>query len=100
MFGVESSVDPISPWFNVLLQTGAFGLLAYIVVLLFPKHSKELRQERENRDKLFSDELEKLQAKFAERNEAITQAINRQTETLVQQMRENIRTIMEDRKRQ
>ncbi len=74
--------DPISGWLSVFLQTGALGMLAYIIAVLYPKQSKESRDEREVRDKIFLEGLHDM-----------SDSIRGQTKELVARMDDRSREI-------
>jgi hypothetical protein len=76
------SADPFGGWGTMILQAGAFGLLTYVVVFMYPRASKEAREERESRDQLFSGMVHTLQEKFEERNEKIVASVEKQTQAL------------------
>ena len=73
------SQDPTLPWIQLFVQTGSLGILAYIVARLVPQLSKEARQEREAKDLLLQRMVDALQMQFAARNQALVEAIARQT---------------------
>lgn len=85
--------DPVGGWGSLVLQAGAFGLLAYIVTMLYPRQQKEIREEREKRDQMFMNMIDVLQNKFNERNERISQAIKDQTVSLLTQMKDDAKTV-------
>ena len=71
--------DPTTPWLSLILQGGAFTLIVYIVCRLYPAEAKAAREERYSRDKVMTDLIERLQAKFEERNERLIESIDKQT---------------------
>lgn len=79
LFAQMPPTDPITAWGSLFLQAGAFGLLVYIVVRLYPQTAKESREERELRDKLFSQIVSGQEVKFDERNKNVVLAIKEQT---------------------
>jgi hypothetical protein len=79
---IPSSADPLNGWGTLILQGGAFMLLVYIVVWMYPKAAKEQREERETRDQLFADLVKGLQDKDEKRSDKILEALYEQTGTL------------------
>lgn len=71
---------------SLVLQGGAFGLLAYIVAVLAPRMFAAAREEREARDKAFAVLVEGLQSRFEERTKALIEAMENQTRMLTAQM--------------
>jgi hypothetical protein len=63
--------SPLQGWAAVLLQGGAFALVVYMVVVLFPQTHKEVVAEREAL-------INTLQTKFDERNNRLVDIENRQ----------------------
>ncbi len=76
-------------WFSLVIQVGAFGLLTYMVVVMYPKQQKDLRDEREKRDKLFLAMITDLQARFTERNALVVDAMKEETR-LSREMLDNL----------
>lgn len=64
-------------------------LLAYIVIVIWPKVNTESRKERESRDKIFSSMIELMQEKFEHRNQSLIIAMEKQTKEMIEEMREN-----------
>lgn len=91
-FGIP---DPLGGWASIILQAGAFGLLTYVVVVLFPRTMKEQTEERERRDKSFSTIVSSLQHEFERRNERIEKAIRDQTITLITELKDQNKIIRE-----
>lgn len=73
-------------WMQLLLQGGAFALLAYIVVQLAPRLMSESRRERENREANFAALINTMQEKFETRNQILASSIVEQTRRLVAEM--------------
>jgi hypothetical protein len=75
--------DPLGGWASLGVQGVMTGLLAYIVVYLYPAAAKEARAERELRDANFSKLVSDLEVKFEARNEFtirnLITAIDKQT---------------------
>lgn len=88
-------MDSVSPWASLLLQGGAFGLVTYIVVKLYPAAAREARAEREARDAMFSTTIQMLQTKFDERSDRIIGSISDQTDTLAASIADSARSIKE-----
>lgn len=80
-------------WPSVFLQAGAFGLLAYIVIVLYPKSVSEARVEREQRDIRYETLVHLLQGKFEERNNAIVNAVRDQTESWIEELKREVEVI-------
>lgn len=74
--------DGLSGWFQVVIQLGALGLLAYLVSVIGPKHFREERDERQQRDNQFLTHAQLLQDKFQDRNALLIQHIEKQTAVL------------------
>jgi hypothetical protein len=88
--------DPFSGWGSLLLQGGAFVLLAYMVIRLAPQLFKEMREEREARDTKFATAIDNLQNKYDERNESITQTIAATSKDANDVIRELSRTFRDE----
>lgn len=73
--------DPLNGWGNLILQGGAFVLLAYIIVVMVPKILGEMRVEREARDQNFTRLMDALQDRFDSRNAVLAQSIRDQTDS-------------------
>ena len=82
--------DVVTPWFNIILQVGSFGLLTYIVVAMVPRSMQEARAERECRDKEFAKALTDSEERCAERNLQIIKAIEAQTSSINITLRDGI----------
>jgi hypothetical protein len=78
---VTPIADPISPWLSILLQGGSFGLLVYIVVVVYPNSAKEARTERETREEVYTKAIDKIENKFDERNNILVAALGIQAES-------------------
>ncbi len=87
--------DPSVGWGSLILQAGAFGLLTYIVIVLYPKQQKDVREERERRDDVFKSMLDTLQTKFEDRNREIVSALKEQTDSIVTEMHEDAKMVRE-----
>ncbi len=78
--------DPLGGWGTLVLQGGAFALLAWIVMRLAPAVLKDAREEREKRESIFTAVIGALQDRQDTRNkeivDAIEKAIDRQTTLL------------------
>lgn len=90
---------PSDPW-TACLQAGAFGLLTYIVVWMYPKSQREAREEREIREKhieklmetarqerreerdRFEGMVAEIHVQFNTRNDRIIAAVKDQTKEL------------------
>lgn len=68
---VIQTMDPTAAWAAVIIQGGAFMLVVYIVVRLYPQMSKESGEERERREMRLVGLVDSLQVKFEERNNKI-----------------------------
>lgn len=75
----QVSSDSVPPWLSVFLQGGAFLLVVYIVIIVYPKAAKEAREEREARDARFVTVIDTLHGKFDERNTHVVAAVKEQT---------------------
>lgn len=80
-----AQLDP--NWLQVILQLGALGILAALILVIYPKLTRESSEERAKRDKQHAETIEKLQEKFDERNRALVDAVERQTERLIAEMK-------------
>jgi len=89
MAQTPAASEPLGGWGNLLLQGGAFALLAYIVIRIYPQGTKEARDEREKRDALFGDLITNLQTKFEERNAAVVAELRVQTAALAAVIKES-----------
>lgn len=74
--------DPVAPWGALILQGGAFALLAYIVIVLAPRMLTEAIKERQQRDESFSLLVGAIQDRFEVRNREIILALQEQTRIL------------------
>jgi type II secretory pathway pseudopilin PulG len=74
--------DPLGGWMTVVIQGGALGLLAVLIIYILPREAENNRKEREAREILQNRTLETLQEKFETRNAKIVDAIENQTRTL------------------
>ena len=86
---VAMPVDPFGGWISLLMQAGALGLLAVIVIKLFPQQQRDLQSERERRDALFTAALTAAQEKFSDRNKLVVEAIKEQTKVLLDRSKED-----------
>jgi hypothetical protein len=86
MLLAQVQADPFGGWGGLLLQGGAFVLLAYIVIVLAPRMFKESRDEREKRDALFQSVLTDLTKSHDNRTTAIIGAIHEQTDAMTKAM--------------
>lgn len=66
--------EVLPTWSDTAIQYGAFGLLTYIVVWMYPRAAADARAERENRDRLLTEALKNQTA-------TITDAIAEQTKS-------------------
>ena len=91
----QVATDPLGGWASLILQGGAFALLTYIIVYMWPKESSNARDERIKREVVFTAALEDMSAKFDKlvttmnnkfdaRNDRVVVALEKQTETLRQ----------------
>lgn len=71
--------DGIAPWISVVVQGGAFALIAYLITVLEPKRRDEERAEREKRDATFERIIERTYAEFDKRTDKTVTAIKEQT---------------------
>ncbi len=97
LFAQALSTDPMGGWGSLVIQGGAFGLLAWIVIVLGPKTLKEAREalreareEREHRDAKFVAMAEMQEAKFAERNANIVHEIEKQTAAIMKFLEQSV----------
>lgn len=77
-----AQVEPVAasaPWLSFIIQCGSFGLICYIIAVMWPRSQTETRHEREKRDERFEQMLKTLHEKFSERNEKIVTAVRDQT---------------------
>lgn len=92
--------DALTPWMSLTLQAGAFGLLVYIVVRLYPSEAKEARDERERREtrlqaitnvyaETMQEVVDKLQRGFEDRNSKVVAALEKQTERMEAALKES-----------
>lgn len=95
MLATEAIADPMSGWPSLILQGGAFMLLAYVVIRIAPSMMKDMRDERETRDLRFERVVALLQTSFLERNATILDAIKRQTDSWVDEIRSNTKALQE-----
>lgn len=79
---------PLGGWGNLILQGGAFGLLTYIVVWMYPQSQKVNREEREKRDASFATLATVMQEHFETRNNFLIRAIQDQTDRLARKLDE------------
>jgi hypothetical protein len=56
------AVDPAAGWLSVIIQSGSFGLIAYLIVVGWPKFQKTVREERAEDRKEFGELLAKANA--------------------------------------
>lgn len=86
-------------WPSLLLQTGCFGLVVYIVTWMYPQHVKEMRAERESRDIRHDASIASmltefkgmtiiLQERFEARNEKLIKAIEARSDSWKEARRE------------
>ena len=92
---LAQTIEPLGGWGQLMIQAGAFGLLTYIVVFLFPTMRKEERDEREKRDAAFQAVIDALHEKFDERNSSIVDAVKDQTISLTTAMRDGEKSTRE-----
>lgn len=86
---VATNTDPFGGWGSLVLQGGAFGLLVYVVTVMYPRAAKDQREEREKQDEVFRKTLSDLQMRFEARNDKITVAVNAQTDKLATALTQN-----------
>lgn len=79
-------VDPMAGWISLVVQLGALGILAYVVMYLAPQLMREVRADRAGMDERHARTLELLQTKFEARTSLTVAAIERQTERLERAM--------------
>lgn len=65
----QANVPPLEP--GTLLTSGCFGLVCYIVAVLYPSESQKSRDAGERRDKLFIEVLQQVKKSADERNDKI-----------------------------
>ena len=87
--------DPLGGWASIILQAGAFGLLAYVVIWMFPSVMKDQAEERIARDRHFAMIVASLQVEFGKRNERIENAIRDQTISLTTELKDQNKMIRE-----
>jgi formiminotetrahydrofolate cyclodeaminase len=73
---------PLGGWGLLVIQGGALGLLAVLIIYILPKESESNRKERESRDAIQVKMIETLQERFEMRNSKIVDAIEKQTVVL------------------
>lgn len=88
-----AEADPLGGWMQVVLQAGAFGLLSYIVIVLYPRATKDARDERAVRDESFTSLVSALQEKFENRNTLLADSIREQTKAITAEMKEQTESI-------
>ena len=66
----------------VVLQGGAFLLLAYVVIYIYPQMRADDRAERDAREALHTKLIVMLQDKFKDRNDAIISVVDRNYELM------------------
>jgi len=76
-------MEATAPWLTIIIQAGSFGLIVFIVTVMWPRSQKEAREERESRDRRFETMIEALHAKFSDRNDKLVATIESQTERLL-----------------
>lgn len=79
---------------SLILQAGAFGLLAWIVVYMYPHQVREARAERETRDQRFEALVILIQDKFDERHRAAIDAIHKRPDSWVEQLKRHAADIV------
>ncbi len=79
---ITNPVDPMAPWISLILQGGGFALAVVIVTILYPRAAKDAREERDKRDQMWLSLVNAIQEKFENRNKVISDAIEKQTDTM------------------
>ena len=69
-------------WTNVVIQGGCLVLLYVLIVHIVPKFLTEAKEERQARDKCFTDAINALHGKMDDRNDKIVAAIKEQTSSI------------------
>lgn len=94
LFAQENAKSPsLIPELSTVVQLGSFGLIVYVVIIMYPREAKAARDERvareaaavverSTRDKLFSTLANVLQDRFEERNSRMVNAVEAQTAAL------------------
>ena len=93
-----SPADPMAGWISLIIQTGALGILGYVVLKLAPQLIREAREDREKMEDRHYRAMEVLQSKFEARTALTVGAIDRQTERLEKAMQMVCKATQENRR--
>jgi hypothetical protein len=76
------TVDPAAGWISVVIQSGSFGLIAYLFVVGWPKFQREIKEERKGERDAFTNSLREERAESAKMVESIRDAARKEVESL------------------
>lgn len=79
-----AQIDPnqVPPWLSPILQGGSFALVVFIVSYLYPKLTREAREDQNRRDDSWRALVREIQVRFDDRNDKIANAFDKQTNSL------------------
>jgi hypothetical protein len=83
IFAQAMQVDPTAAWFSVLIQTGSFGLIAYLIVFGLPALQKDMKADHQAERADFAESLRAARDGFTaalkEGRESFTAALEAMT---------------------
>lgn len=93
-----AELDPLGGWGQIILQGGSFVLLVYIIVIMYPRATREAREERASRDQLFAETIAamnvgfeiratKLATSTEENAKLVARAAEKQTKEFINEVR-------------
>jgi F0F1-type ATP synthase membrane subunit b/b' len=86
MMPTFAEAEPLGGWATLLLQGGAFALLVYIITVMYPRATKDAKEERQNRDQTFAELVKEMHATFEDRNKSMADSIGKSMDSQGQQI--------------